>query len=128
MNLSDEEAIAALAGALTKVLQRVVDNSDISVTKLAREFARAIKTPDAPTINIPETVVNIPETNVTNSMDLVPLQAAMDANTKQMAAMTKAILATISKPKTEVDFDITRDAVNGLIKRVSVKPKRETMN
>lgn len=50
---------------------------------------------------------------------------AMQENTKQLAAMTKAILATIVKPKIEWDFDITRDSVNGHIKSIRATPGNE---
>jgi len=101
-----------------------------SLPKDAQDILAGLLARPAPVVNVPETVINVPETTVVNNTDFKPLQKALEANTKQMADMTKAMLASLTAKQTKGPwaFEVERDQYNGLIKGVTVKPDKETVN
>jgi len=106
MNEETEEIIAALIGVVAKN-QKFLAKTQATVNNLIENLEKQA-------------------TAIAESNDNTDLRASLEANTKQMGALAKAILATLAKPdrKTMWDFHVERD-VTGRISTVSAEPKRD---
>jgi len=110
MDKEMEDVAAALIGVVAKN-QKFMTNTQSDV----KELVQALKDQSAAIASIP-------------TADMTPLEKALTANTKQMATLAKAILASIpvSRGKTKWDFEIDR-GLDGRIQSVAAKPN-ETVN
>ena len=119
--LSNEDTLAALVGALAKLLKKASEDSSVNTEKLIKELTK-MSQPSAPVVNIP--AAKAPVVNVkVEKPDLTSVAKAVDASTNQMEILRKALL----NRNKEWTFEIDRDT-SGFIRSIDATPKKKVVN